>query len=99
QAFDFDTMVGEMMFGLLVVFGRLQQCLGRNAAHIGASTTRSRLAFGIGPGVDTCSRKAQLCCTDSRYVTAGAGADNYYVKLFSHDCVLVKLRLPVDTRL
>src|SRR5690606_10684048 len=51
QARHTDAMLGKGMPGMFVVLGRLQQCLGRNAADVGAGAARRRAALFILPVV------------------------------------------------
>ena len=84
DALDFDAVLGEVVVGLLVVFGRLQQRLGRDAADVGAGAAGSRAALAILPGVDAGDRHAELRGADGGDVAAGACADHDDVKLFGH---------------
>src|SRR3546814_12857458 len=51
QAFDFDAMLAEMPASLLVMLGRLHQCLGGDAADIGEGAATRRLTLLVAPGV------------------------------------------------
>jgi hypothetical protein len=74
-----DAVVGEVLRGVLVVLGRLQQRLRRDAAHVGAGAARGRLA-ALGPLVDARGVEAQLRRADGGDVAAGAAADDDHVK-------------------
>src|SRR5690606_21677424 len=84
DALDLNAVLGEVVVGLFEMLGRLQQSLGRDAAHIGASAARRRFSVGSGPCVYAGNGHAQLGCADSGNVAAGACTDNDDVELFSH---------------
>src|SRR5690554_3517688 len=84
HALQFDAVIGKVMVSLFEVLGRLKQCLGRNAAHVGAGASWCGLAVSGAPCVYSGHRHAQLGCTDGSNVSARTGADNDYVELFSH---------------
>ena len=84
QAFDLNAMLGKVVAGMVEMLGRLQQSLGRNTAHIGASATQSRPTLGVFPLVNTSHVKTQLRSPNSRNITTRAAADNDDIKLFRH---------------
>ena len=69
---------------MIKILGRLQQCLGGNAAHVGASAAGRGLARRRLPFIDARDLHAQLRRADGGDIAAGAGADDYYVELFTH---------------
>jgi hypothetical protein len=85
QALDRDAVLGKVVVGVLEVLGRLQQRLGRDAAHVGTGAAGRRAALVVLPLVDTGHVKAQLGCADGGNVATGAAADDDHIKLFAHD--------------
>ena len=83
QALDLDAVVGEVLAGVLVVLGRLQQRLGGNAADVGAGAAQGRAALGVLPLVDAGDVEAELRRADGGDVAAGAAADDDDVELFA----------------
>src|SRR3954469_23397840 len=72
------------MSGMLVVLRGLQQRFRWDAADIRASATRRRAPIAASPIVDAGGSEAELRAADGGDVTAGAGADDEDVELFSH---------------
>src|SRR5690606_35983687 len=70
--------------GMLEMLGRLQQRLGRDAAHVGAGAAGRGAALVVGPGVDAGNRLPKLGGANGGDVAAGARADHDDVKLFGH---------------
>src|SRR3546814_12977555 len=64
RSLHFNAVVGEVMVDLFIVLGRLQQRLGRNAAHVGARAAGRRAALAVLPGVDAGHRHTQLRSAD-----------------------------------
>ena len=77
-----DAVLGERVTGVLEVFRRLQQCLRRDAADVGAGAAQCRAALGVLPFVDAGGLEAQLRSADRGHVAAGAAADHDDVELF-----------------
>lgn len=90
DALDFDAVLGEVVVGLFVVLGRLQQRLGRNAAHVGAGAAGSGAALAVLPGVDAGHRHTELGSADRGDVPAGAGTDDDDVELFGHSVLAMR---------
>ena len=88
QALDGNAVVSEVMRGMLVVLGALQQRLGRNATHVGAGAAGGCAALGVFPFIDTGNLLAQLRSANGCNVTAGAGTDDDDVELLGHDEIL-----------
>jgi hypothetical protein len=64
----------------------MQQCLGRNAAHIQAGTAETRLTLGIGVRIGLAQAVLKPSCgADGRHITTGATADDEYVEFFGHE--------------
>src|SRR5690606_21571122 len=85
HALDLDAVVGKVMVDLLEMLGRLQQRLGRNAAHVGARAAGSRPALPVLPGIDASDGHTELSGANGGDITAGASTDDDDVKLFGHD--------------
>ena len=82
---DGDAVLGEVVIGLVKMFGRLQQRLARNAADVGASAARRWAARAVLPLVDTRHAHAQLCRPNGSDIAAGTGTDDDHIKLLAHD--------------
>jgi hypothetical protein len=74
---DVDAVLLEVVQGVVVVLRRVEECLGRDAAHIEAGATEHGIALDDG------GLHAQLGAADGRNITSGAGADHYYI-IFCH---------------
>src|SRR5690606_4552906 len=83
-ALDVHAVLGQMQIGVLEVFGRLQQGLGRNATNVGACTARSGFAFSGGPCVHASDAHTQLSGTNGGDVATGACTNHDNIKLLSH---------------
>jgi len=81
-----NAVHGEGMVGFFVEFGRAQQGLGRDAAHVqaGAAEARFTLGIGIGIGFGTGGIETELGSANGSHVTAGATTDDEDVELLGH---------------
>src|SRR5205823_10427365 len=84
QALDFYPMLGKRVPGMFVVFRRLQQGFGRNAADVGARASRRRLPVSCLPVVDAGRPEPELCRANGGHIAAGAGADDDHIECFRH---------------
>src|SRR2546421_3167016 len=66
------AVIGELMAGLLEIFGGLQQRLRRYAADVGAGAAKGRLAVGAAPVVEARGLEAKLRGADRGDISAGA---------------------------
>ena len=80
-----DTMVGKRMLGLVVLPGRIQQRLGRNAAHVQAGAAECRLVLFVDALLDAGGVEAQLRAANRGDVTAGAATDDDDIVFISHN--------------
>ena len=88
HAFDFNAVVGKLVFDFLDVFGRFEQRFGRNAANIQTCATEGGLALRRLPLLHTRDRVTQLSGADRGDVSRRAAADHDHIKLFAHDVPL-----------
>lgn len=65
-----NSMIGEVMFGIMEMMRAVQQGLGRDTAHIEAGATESASHF------DTGGFQAQLAGLNGSDVSAGPAADD-----------------------
>ena len=84
QASDLDTVLGKVVAGMVVMLGRLEQSLGRNAANVGAGATQCGATLGVFPFVDTGHIETKLGCANGGNITARTATDDDHVKLFGH---------------
>src|SRR5262249_10424933 len=82
EALHLDAVLGEVMPGLLVVLGGLQQRLGGNAADVGAGAAEGGLAVGALRFVDARRLQPQLSSANRCNISAGASSDHHYVERF-----------------
>jgi hypothetical protein len=77
-------VLGEVVVGVVKVFGRLQQGLGRDATHVGAGAA-GRWATGcVAPLVDTSDLETELGGANGGDVATGATTNDNDVELFAH---------------
>jgi len=74
----------ELVQHVLVLVRRVQQRLGRDAAHAQAGAAQGRLAVLAQRGVDAGGLQAQLRGADRGVVAGRAGTDDDDVELFAH---------------
>ena len=79
-----DAVLVELVQHVLVLVGRVQQRLGRDATHAQAGAAQGRLAVLAQRGVDAGGLQAQLRGADRGVVAGGAGTDDDDVELFAH---------------
>src|SRR3569623_695324 len=77
-------MLGERMARVLIMIGRLQQGLRRNATDVGAGAARRRTALLVFPVVDAGSGKAELRGAGLCDIASGSAADHDHIKIFRH---------------
>ena len=85
QAVYLDAVVGEGMARVIVVFRRLQQRLGRDAADIRTGAPQRWLAIGALPVVDAGGSEPQLRRADGGDIAAGTATDDYDIKILGHE--------------
>ena len=83
-ALDGDAVLGELVLDVVVVLARIQQRLGRDAAHVQAGAAGGGLAVLAEGGVHAGRFQAELRGADGRDVAAGAAADDDDVEFFTH---------------
>jgi len=77
-------VIGKRVSRVLVVFRRLQERLGRNAADIGAGPAGRGFAIAGLPIVDARGLEAELCGTDRGGISTGSGTDDNDVERLGH---------------
>src|SRR5699024_3478735 len=80
----FNAMSLKIVIDLVIMLGRLQQGLGRDATHVGARSPRSGFILISGPCIDTSHGQPKLSCADGGHIAAWSGTNHYYIKLFCH---------------
>ena len=84
ETLDLDAVGGELMPGMLVMLGGLQQCLGRNAADVGAGPAGRRPTVLVLPVIDTSRGETQLRRPDRGDIATGPATDDHHVEVLAH---------------
>jgi hypothetical protein len=85
-----DAMDSEVVGQVVELLGRIQQCLGRDAADVEAGAAECGLAVLADEGVDAGGLETELRGADRRDVAGRAGADHHdVIVLFAHLVFLV----------
>ncbi len=66
------------------LLGRIEQCLGRNAANVEAGAAKCLLAVFADEGIHASGLEAKLCGADRGHVSGRAGADDDDVEFVAH---------------
>ena len=61
---NFNAVFFEMLYGIFIMVGRVQQCLGRDTSHIKASTAQGCIFFYYG------RFHSQLGTTNGRHIAS-----------------------------
>ena len=80
-----DAVHRQVVRDVVELLGRIQQRLGRDAAHVEAGAAEGLLAVLAGPGVDAGGLQAELRGADRGVITGRAAADDDDVEFVAHD--------------